>query len=280
MSEAVAVPNGRTIWGRILAILKLLFVPNQYVSWRTQMCLVAVQVVALACFWWNSPTVFIPSLPTVAKAFAYLWMERGLSHELATSFLLILEAMFWMAAISSVVCYLYSLAFFSPLAKLVGALRFLSTVGFGLLVNLYLEDPHMKKVALMAFFMVAVFVPSFIVEIRRIPAQKYQLARTLRMNEWTVVNEVVVRGQLSKFIDCVLLSGCVGFMLLTMVERMFREEGGVGVMLSDSEKHFSVDQIWAIQLSLLCLGLGFLDILGNKFNRLVCKHAFMRLERR
>lgn len=280
MSEAVATRKGRTIWSQIVAILRLLFVPNQYISWRAQMFLVAGQVVALACFWWNSPTVFIPALPDVMKAFGYLWMKRGLSHEIFTSFTLILEAMGWMVLISAVICYLHLLRFFGPLAKLVGALRFLSTVGLGLLVNIYLTDPHTKKLAIMVFFMVAIFVPSFIIEIRRIPEQKYHLARTLRMNEWTIVNEVVVRGQFSKFIDCALLAGCMGFMLLTMVERMFREEGGVGVMLSDAEKHFSLDQIWAIQLSLLCLGLGFLDLLGNRLNRWACPYAFMKLERR
>ncbi len=263
-----------------MAILKLLFVPNQYISWRAQITLIVGEVVAVSCFWWNSPTVFVPSLPDVAKAFGLLWNEKGLSHELGTSLLLILDAMFWMIVVSSAICYLYLLNFFRPLAKFIGAFRFLSTVGLGLLVNVYLNDPHSKKVALMVFFMVAVFVPSFIVEINKIPAQKYHLARTLRMSEWGAVNEVVVRGQLSKFIDCVLLSSSMGFMLLTMVERMFREEGGVGAMLSDQEKYFSVDSIWAIQLSLMCLGLGVLDILGTRFNRWVCKYAYMKLERR
>jgi len=43
--------------------------------------------------------------------------------------------------------------------------------------------------------------------------------------------------------------------MLTMVEGISRSEGGVGAMLLNQNKHFHLSAVFAIQLTILLLGL-------------------------
>jgi NitT/TauT family transport system permease protein len=100
------------------------------------------------------------------------------------------------------------------------------------------------------------------------------------MSEWRIVREVTIRGQLHKIIDAVQVNGAMGYMMLTMVEKVSRSEGGVGIMLQDMEKFLSMNQIWAIQLSLVLMGFVTIDVVGNLIKRRLSPQAFMKLERR
>src|SRR6266404_4419909 len=67
--------------------------PNRTVAPATVRLIVAVQAAVVIGFWWASPFAVLPNPPEVARAFGKLWLEQGLSRELATSFILNLEAL-------------------------------------------------------------------------------------------------------------------------------------------------------------------------------------------
>jgi len=266
----------RLVW----QTLKQLFAPNQYLSRWGKIMLVVGQTFCALLFWCFSSSSFVPAFPKVLAAFGDLWANRGLSHELATSFLLIMESIFWMTTISLFLIYLTAMQFFRTIVKSLSALRFLSPVGLILLFTVFIHDGHKIKVDLLAFNMAVFFIPSILREIDLIQGQKYNLGRTLRMSEWRIVREVTIRGQLHKIIDAVQVNGAMGYMMLTMVEKVSRSEGGVGIMLQDMEKFLSMNQIWAIQLSLVLMGFVTIDVVGNLIKRRLSPQAFMKLERR
>ena len=60
---------------------------------------------------------------------------------------------------------------------------------------------------------------------------------------------------------------------------VLHSEGGVGAMLLNQNKHFHLSAVFAIQLTILLLGLGqdyFIGLLRNVF----CPYATLQLERK
>src|SRR5205085_8631170 len=88
-----------------------------------------------------------------------------------------------------------------------------------------------------------------------IPREKFDHARTLRMNEWKVVWEVVVLGTVDRAFEVLRQNAAIGWMMLTMVEGISRSEGGVGAMLLNQNKHFHLAEVFAIQILILVLGM-------------------------
>jgi len=68
-------------------------------------------------------------------------------------------------------------------------------------------------------------------------------------------------------------------MMLTMVEGISRSEGGVGAMLLNQNKHFHLSAVFAIQISILVLGLGQDYVIGL-LRRVFCPYAALTLERK
>jgi NitT/TauT family transport system permease protein len=92
-------------------------------------------------------------------------------------------------------------------------------------------------------------------EVLAIPREKFDHARTLRMSEWKVVWEVVILGTADKAFEVLRQNAAIGWMMLTMVEGISRAEGGVGAMMLNLNKHFHVASVFAIQITILLVGL-------------------------
>ena len=67
--------------------------------------------------------------------------------------------------------------------------------------------------------------------------------------------------------------------MLTMVEGISRSEGGVGAMLLNQNKHFHLSAVFAIQLSILLLGL-VQDYGIGLLRTIFCPYASLTLERK
>jgi NitT/TauT family transport system permease protein len=115
--------------------------------------------------------------------------------------------------------------------------------------------------------------------INGVPKEMFDLARTLRMGEWRVVWEVIVLGQIDKVFDVLRQNAAMGWMMLTMVEGIVRSEGGVGTVLLDQNHHFRLAAVFAIQLTILLLGL-FQDYSIGVAKSLLCPYAVLTLERK
>ena len=54
----------------------------------------------------------------------------------------------------------------------------------------------------------------------------------------------------------------MAWMMLTMVEVISRSEGGVGILLTNSNKHFALDTVFAIQIAILLVGIAIDYLFG------------------
>ena len=175
--------------------------------------------------------------------------------------------------------YLTVFPFFRPLVTALSKGRFLGLVGISFAFAIVIGGGQTLKVSLMVFGMVVFFVTSMAAVVAEIPKEAFDHARTLRMNEWQVVWEVVILGTFDKALEVLRQNAAIGWMMLTMVEGNQRSLGGVGAMMLNEQKYLQLDSVFAIILCILVLGL-FQDYVLGLLRRLVCPYAHLSLERR
>jgi len=251
--------------------------PNRLISRKTLRWMIGFQLVLLFFIWLFSPTVFLPKPREVFHALGEMWMQ-GLGGELITSFYLNLQAIAFSTVLSLLMAYLTVIPFFRPIVSLLSKLRFLSMVGLTFFFTLMATTGHELKLFLLVFSVSVFFVTGMAEVVASIPKERFDLARTLRMGEWRVVWEVVVLGQADKALETLRQNAAMGWMMLTMVEGISRSEGGVGAMLLNQNKHFHLSAVFAIQLTILVLGLGQ-DYAIGLLRKIFCPYADLKLER-
>jgi len=252
------------------------FTPNKAVSKSTIKLIVGVQVTVLLLLWLFSPFALLPTVSEVWKAFVEQWFQ-GLPGELITSFYANLQAIAISCVISLGLAYLTVLEGFRPIVTMLSKLRFLSMMGLSFFFTVATSTAHQLKLSLLVFSISVFFVTGMADVIEDIPKEQYDLARTLRMGPWRTVWEVVVLGQIDKGFDVLRQNAAIGWMMLTMIESMVRSEGGIGAMLSTANKHFYLSAVFAIQITILLLGL-FQDYMIGVSKRMFCPYSALESE--
>jgi NitT/TauT family transport system permease protein len=262
-----------------LGTLTQAFSPNKVISRGALNIIIGVQIAIFLLIWINSPFKVLPRPMEVIHALQGLWSTQGLGVELISSIKLNVEALIISATISILLAYLTVLPFFRPLVNAIGKGRFLSMVGFSLVFMLTLGGGHVLKLSLLVFAMTVFFVTSMASVVAEIPKSEFDYARTLRMSEWRVVWEVVVLGTIDKAFEVMRQNAAIGWMMLTMVEGIYRGEGGIGVLLLNQQKYFKISEVFAIQILILFVGL-FQDMIIGGIRRILCPYAVLTLERK
>lgn len=255
------------------------YIPNKSTKPSTVNMIIAVQVTAFFIFWAFSPFVLVPSIGDTWSAWTEQ-VQQGLLSELIVSFTANLEAIGISCLISLGLAYLTVLSGFRPVVTFLSKLRFLSMIGLSFFFTVATKTQHQLKISLIVFSISVFFVTGMADVIESIPKEQYDLARTLRMGPWRVVWEVVVLGQIDKAFDVLRQNAAIGWMMLTMIESMVRSEGGIGAMLTTANKHFYLNAVFAIQITILLTGLGQDALIGVFKNKLFCPYASLGSERK
>lgn len=227
---------------------------NASPSRHAMQMMVVFQVALFAGFWVMSPSKLVPSPVETAAAMRELFaggMLGELLNSLKTNITAVMVATLFSLGLSYATC----IPFVRPLATGFSYLRYLSLAGITLGFTILLGGSYWLKIAVLAFAVSVFFVRSMVDVIRHIPSEQYDLARTLRYNEWEVVGEVVVLGTAADAFDIIRQNAAMSWMMLPFAESLVWSQGGIGVMLLDSSKHFRLESIIAIQLTILACGL-------------------------
>jgi NitT/TauT family transport system permease protein len=235
--------------------------------------------------WATGAASFIPSPMQTLKALPRLWNEMGLGDALWVSMELNLVSV----GIMFVLAYSISIATvlpirilgynpFKPFAKLVSAGRFNGFVGMPLVFASIFATAHSVKIALLVFGMGVFTVLSLVKVFENVSKDLYDHSRTLRMNEWRVVWEVVILGTFDQVIDTMRINMAMGWMMLPMIEGRYKFEGGVGALMEINAKQFDYPAVFCTLFVILLVGMGQ-DWLIGVFRKIVCPYANLGLER-
>jgi len=235
--------------------------------------------IAVGVFWLVSPSKILPTPWGVIGAFPDLWFKDGIGIELWTSLTLNIEAIVIMSTISLLVSYATAIPAMRPFASTISIARFNGFVGLPLLFTIWIGDQHWIKVALLVTGMCVFTVPSIVTMIEAIPRDAYDHGRVLRMSRARVLWEVVILGRFHEVIDILRTNVAIGWMMLPMVEGLFRAEGGIGVLILTENKYFKLESVYAIIFLVAGIGLAQ-DFMIRLFKSLMCPYANINTERK
>ena len=159
--------------------------------------------------------------------------------------------------IALVVCYLSLIPFFNPIAKFIIKCRYLTLTGLIFLFTLLTSNGSNLKLSLLIFGIVPFFVTSLLSIIDSINEQEYELCKTLRMNNWQTLLEVIIIGRLDQVIEVMRQNFAIAWMMITMVEGLSMSEGGLGTMLIKSNKYIDLGTVFAVLIIIFIMGVFF-----------------------
>jgi NitT/TauT family transport system permease protein len=248
-------------------LIKKIFTPLSELSYRTRTILVAANVVVALVIWQLlAGGGLIPTPLRIVESLIAVLKNPAFFDNLFSSLALTLKGMGISIIIALLVCYLSLIPFFNPLAKFIIKCRYLTLTGLIFLFTLLTQDGHQLKLSLLIFGIVPFFVTSFLSIIDGINVQEYELCKTLRMNNWRTLYEVVIIGRLDQVFEVMRQNFAIAWMMITMVEGLSMSEGGLGTMLIKSNKYIDLGTVFALLLIIFGLGVFFDFLLGKLRN--------------
>lgn len=255
------------------------FRPNKSVSSTTWTVIIIVQIALLLVVWSLGSTYMIPSPIEIGRAWVSLVQTQGLLYELWVSIKTNVEAIFISSVISIGFSYLTVLPVMRPIVSALSKSRFFGLTGFVIVFTLAFGGGHGLKLALLTFGISVFLITGVAKIVASIPKEDFDHARSLRMNEWRVVYEVIILGKADEVLEILRQNAAMGYMMLTMVEGLVRVEGGLGVLMLNEGKHFHLDAVFAIQLTILFVGI-VQDRLLGWLKDIICPYSNLTLERK
>ena len=71
----------------------------------------------------------------------------------------------------------------------------------------------------------------------------------------------------------------IAWMMLAMTESICRAQGGIGVLLRDTDKHYKLEEVFALQITILLEGIEF-DYLLTQIKIMLFPYSVIKLERK
>lgn len=233
-----------------------MFKPNAIVDRAVSRGIIAGWIAITLIGWMLVPSEsFLPNMSATLAALHDLWFYQNLGINLLASLKLNIEAIIMATTVSLSLSYLGTIALARPLVAFIGQLRFLSFAGMGFAFTLMIRDGYQRKIAVLTFMVTVYFVVSMMDVIAQIPQEQYDLARTLKMGSWETLWEIVIFGQLDQAILVLRQTAAMSWMFIGTAETMDMSGGGIGMMLENSNRHFHLAEIMAMQIIVLMLGL-------------------------
>ncbi len=235
--------------------LKQLFRWNGAISGTTRTLLIITYAVVFLLIWHFFCPPGLPHPGKVWTAWLELVTQYNLLGELSASAQTALLAMTVTVLAAMILAYLSRVPVFMPLVELITKFRFLSLIGISFIFLLFTTTSFQAKLFTMSFTILTYLLTGVIAVIRDIPQRMYNYSRTLRMSEREVTWYTVVRGTLYEAVDLMAQNFAIAWMMLTSIESMFREYGGVGALLVNVYQRKGFEYVFAIQITILIVGL-------------------------
>lgn len=233
-----------------------IFEPNGKIKHSSTVYILIIWLVTTSIIWFTSKSRLLPTPIDLFNASIDLFKNQDLLHNLLNSTFLCLKAMFYSITICYVLSTLSVLSFFKPIASFFAKSRFLTTVGLSVVFAQLSADTNGQKTSLLVFGITVFLITSFLGIIADVRKEEYDYARTLKINHWRSFLEVTILGKSDLFMEAIRQNFAIAWMMLPMVENLCRADGGIGVVLTDQNKYFHLDGVYAIQIIVLLIGIG------------------------
>lgn len=252
-------------------IPKYLYSPNIVPSKLVYSLIIVSEVLLFFLIWYTITPKMNPSPIDIFNAFFKL-QDLNFPYHLLISFMLTFKAILLSTCISLVLSYFSKFAIGLPLATFISTCRFMGLTGILFVFTMFTSGGESLKLSLLTFSMTVFLTTSMIEVVWSIPRKNFDLAKSLKMNEFKAWYEIVILGTMDKMFDCVGQNIAIVWMMLATVEGTIRSAGGIGTLLKDQEKHFHLAEVFAMQIVILITGY-FLYFSIKKLKHLICPYS-------
>jgi len=237
--------------------MKNLIEPFAKIKTNYMYLLFGLQFISLLIMWQYSTPEMIPQPTDVLSSLGSFLSSRDFYEDLFQSLILTCKAMFYSIVISCIIGYISVVPLFSGLAHFLVKLRYLTLVGLVFTFTLILQKGSDVKLSLLMFGIIPFFVLSLLSVINKIDQKEFDLCKTIGMNKWETLWELVILGRMDQTIETIRANFAIAWLMITIVETFSMSEGGIGVMLYRFNKYNQLDNIFALQFIIFGLGIFF-----------------------
>jgi ABC-type nitrate/sulfonate/bicarbonate transport system permease component len=205
----------------------------------------------------HSPLVPPPS--KIGSAFIDLIVSEDFWDNFLNSIWTTMKAMVLSIILTMIIVYASTIPLFKVFAVFTSKCRYLTLTGLVTLFTFLLQGGNMGqlKMSLLIFGIVPYFTTSFLSVVQSIPQQQIDKSYVNRNNSWQTLFEIVIVGRFDQLFEVMRQNFAISWMMITMVESLAQSEGGIGVMIVQSNKHLVLAPIFAMLLSVLLIGILF-----------------------
>lgn len=269
----------------VFNIIRKMFTPNAILTTRSLAIMTIVQIVLFYWCWITFKPELMSTPASVLLAIFKLSTDgqpMGTNNELLTRIIniftpffnsslitqlyssstLTIHAMIQSIVFSLIICYLSVVPWFKPASIVATKGRYAAVAGLQFVFMLWTNDGHSLKILMLEFAISVFFITGMlsIIASKSVPGTdygslRYDHARSMGWNPWRVWFEITVLGTLSDMLDLIRQNFAIGWTMLTMVETIIMSEGGVGKMMFLENKYMRMDNVLAIQVSIICTGI-------------------------
>lgn len=247
--------------------INLLFVPfegnsqNNYIKW------ISLLVVPLL-IWIILPNNIFPPILDILAAIPTMFKENDLVNNFIISLLFCIKSMFYSSVIAFIFMLIARIPLFQAFAVFCKKFRFLPSVGLSFLF-MKLTSSIQSQMSWMMIFGITTYMIDGAVNIAlSVTKDDVNYAKSLRLSRWQIFRELIIYSKLPLFFIMAISNFAMAWMLLASVENIAKASGGIGVILAESGKYFKLENVYAVQILILCTGVAVDYILNLLVNLL------------
>ena len=246
-------------------LLKRLFTPFEVIDKKVLNTVAFLQVMLLLYAWfaWVPEKSFFPSLGAVLEGWFEMW-NKGLFFHILQTLKLCGTATVISIFFSCLVAYSSKIPFFEFIANLATKFRYNPIQGFTLFLTTMTGGGRSLQITILVIFMSFYFITALMSIINDIPPDDYDRRKAQGMSRWKILWKVVILDRLDYLLEVIRQNLSITFMMIVSVEAMNKEGGGLGAMLVDTNRGLNFPNIFALQLTILCIGI-LLDTILKMF---------------
>lgn len=179
----------------------------------------------------------------------------GLFTQLMKSMSFCVEATTYAVIIGLILCYLSVIPLLRPVCDFMRKFRFLPSTGLSFLFMKLTSDIEQQMMWMMVFGVSTFLIDSFISISLSIGPDDIAYCKSLRLSRWKMVRELLIFGKASEIFAAATQQFAMAWMLIAAIENIFKSNGGIGVVLAESNKYFRLDQVYAVEIIILLTGI-------------------------
>ena len=249
-------------------LIKRLFTPFEQIDKKVLTTVAFLQVLLLLYAWtfWVPVRGFFPNLGEVLAGWIDMW-HKGLFFHILQTLKLCGTATFISIIFSCIVAYSSKIPFFEFIANLATKFRYNPIQGFTLFLTMSTGGGRPLQITILVIFMSFYFITALMSIINDIPQKDYDRRKAQGMSRWKILWKVVILDRLDYLLEVVRQNLSITFMMIVSVEAMNKQGGGLGAMLVDTNRGLNFPNIFALQLTILMIGILLDTLLKYIFNQ-------------